>query len=195
MGYPPVQGYILVPAYSPAAFGPRKKDSGMIWVIVTIIVVVALFFGVNLVLFFLVSGLETPSTGPVPLGSALDVGSAQVGSGPAPTVWYENVSILSSSTGLILTSLSFAVENGTGVLVRAPATSAVDLVSPTGIPMATFSLSSSSWNDSSGGLHPAAGDTFQLQWVLTSSKDLLTGDEMVIGGSDGYEGTINVDLA
>lgn len=129
-------------------------------------------------------------------GSPFSLGGAQVGSGPHPTVWFENVSIESVSSALTLDNIAFSVQTSGGGLLNPPGGTTLDLLSDaTGMTVATYTFATAGWAGDPLTTHLSSQDSFSLIWIQSTSTDPLTGDRLVLSGTNGVSGTIAVTLA
>lgn len=192
--YPSFQGYILVPTYLP----PRKQSNAALIVVIVVVVVVIVSIMLAAILYILVAGFigpGSPVSSGTPIGGALSLGSAHAGSGPHPTVWFENVSIAGASSSLVIDDLAFTVETSEGAEVSDPSGSLVNLINSSGESIATYSFSTASWTGVSPSTSVTAQDSLSMVWAAASSTDPLTGDLLVVAGLNGFTGTESVGLA
>lgn len=161
--------------------------------IIATILLVAITVVLAAVLYVLVGSIVNPGgTNGIPLGTALDLGDVEVGSGPAPTVWFENLSIESAASALTINSLSFSVQTSTNGIVAPPAGSTVQLISTeTGLTLATYSFATASWTGGPLSTHPDSQDVLSLSWKQTIATDPLSGDRLITAGLNGYSGTLS----
>lgn len=197
MTYVPLQG--LAPqneTMRTTKMGARRANSKRaVSPIIATILLVAITVVLAAVLYILISGYTSGGQSS-PLGSALSLGTAVVGSGPAPTVWYENLSVQSASTSLTINSLTFSVQTTSGGVMAAPAGSIVQMISSTsGSVVATYTFSTAAWTGASLSTHVTSTDIFSVQWKQTVAADPLTGDKLVTSGSNGFQGTVSNVLA
>lgn len=143
------------------------------------------------VAYFVVQADTAPT-----LSSSLALGPAQVGSGPHPTVWFENMSVEGASHGLLVVYLDFQVLNrtsGEGVPIPAGSTLVV-LVGPYE-QVASFGLSSHVWSAIDPDALVSTDQTFQLEWNSTSPSDPLVGDSLQVLSGNDFSGSLSIVMA
>lgn len=128
----------------------------------------------------------------MPMGSALSLGTAQAEE--SPSTWYENLSLLAVTSTLTLNNVGLSVQTSLGSIVPAPAGSEVQLRGTSGL-VATYTFSTAAWTGAALSTHVTNEETLSLVWPSTSSTDPMTGERLVVAGSNGYAGTIAVTLA
>lgn len=161
--------------------------------IIAEILLVAITVVLVAVLYVLITGYTTGQARP--LGSSLSVGEAKVGNGPSPTMWYENLSVESAASGLTISNLKFGVQTPTGGVIAPPAGSTILLVNVTGSTEATYTFSSGSWTGGGAATAVTSQDGLHILWLAATPSDPLSGNYLVISGSDGFQGTESVLLA
>lgn len=130
------------------------------------------------------------------LGSALSLDNPQVGAGPHPTVWYENVSIEKGPATIQTENLAIYVKTANDGALAPPVGSKVVLLDVrAGQPVSVYNLAQNSWSLTGESTDLTDQDAFQVVWVSSSATDPLTGDLFVVTGENGFSGTLSVTLA
>lgn len=136
-----------------------------------------------------IAALVGPSDGCGCGGGALSIGTASVGSGPSPTVWYENATVESAATNLFWGDLLFTVETENGGGVSVPLGSHVSIIDGvTGATLLNFTLSNDAWTGDAATAHVTSSQKISLVWAESAKADPLRGDDLALSGTNGYGG-------
>lgn len=191
-----------MPGLTPLPWRVRHRGA-LVVILVVIVAAVAVGYG-----YVLWEAENPPPCPPEPIsvlaatrccggGVALSLGSPYAGSGPHPTVWFENLSVESASSDLFLGDLAFQVETSTGGSLTTPSGSVVQVLSAaTGLVLATYTLASGSWNASASTTHVTSIEVISLVWTQGGTTDPLAGDRLAVSGSSGgcSLGTLSITL-
>lgn len=192
----PIQGSVAaVGGGTPPTTGRKAGDRGRLIILVGLAVVLL----VTSVLLYAAFSPTLPCGGdcqPRSIGSALGLGTPiESDNSYPPTDWDNNITVQSAASSLTIDSLSFTVESAGGAKVALPVGSYVEVISPVGTSVATYNLSAAAWSGAPLSTVIVVGDTLSVVWEQKLLSDPMTDDVLVVMGSDGYAGVIDVTLA